>query len=330
MKKIVTTLSLLLATTILSADSANRVEVELTAGVNKFDSSSRLSLDNATMYGLRATMYESVVDKYGFQLAYEGAYGVDYGNLRANDAKESDVHRILANLVIDGDSDYGVVPYVILGGGYEFLSDEIKGEVSQGIADAGIGFRYYLDYGLTVGLEGKVIGKFDSNDLDYLGLFSLGYALNSTRVSNDTPVNAYNKIDQTPREIINDVKVDNIIQKTEVVPTEVHIDTQINEVVIDNTEVVSDEVVDSVTISDEVISDDMYYIQVAAYKSRKTYPTVRKIKDLGLENVSVKQRESAIGTLNVVVVGPYATKDEATHDLVRAKKVDRKSYITKF
>jgi hypothetical protein len=327
MKKIVTTLSLLLATTILSADSANRVEVELTAGVNKFDSSSRLSLDNATMYGLRATMYESVVDKYGFQLAYEGAYGVDYGKLRANDAKESDVHRILANLVIDGDSDYGVVPYVILGGGYEFLSDEIKGEVSQGIADVGIGFRYYLDYGLTVGLEGKVIGKFDSNDLDYMGLFSLGYAFNSNKVPDNTPINASNKIEQTPRAIINDTT---LVKQTEVVPTEVHIDTKINEVVIDNTAVVSDVVVDSVTINDEVVSDGMYYIQVAAYQSRKTYPTVKKVKALGFDNVSVKQKESSIGTLNAVVVGPYTTKDEAIHDLVRIKKVDRKSYIAKF
>jgi hypothetical protein len=327
MKKIVTTLSLLLATTILSADNANRVEVELTAGVNKFDSSSRLSLDNATMYGLRATMYESVVDKYGFQLAYEGAYGVDYGRLREKDAKETDVHRILANLVIDGEADYGVIPYVLLGAGYEYLSDEIKGEVSQGIADLGIGFRYYLDYGLTVGLEGKVIGKFDSNDLDYMGLFSLGYALNSNRVSDNTPVNAYNKIDQAPREVIN-THVKEV--SSVVAPTEVKIETEVNEVVVDNSSVVSDEITTGEITTDEIVSDKMYYIQVAAYKSRKTYPTVRKVRDLGIENVSVKQRDSAIGTLNVVVVGPYATKDEAKHDLVKLKKVDRKSYITKF
>ena len=74
----------------------------------------------------------------------------------------------------------------------------------------------------------------------------------------------------------------------------------------------------------------MYYVQVAAYKSRKTYPTVKKIKDLGIENVLVKQRDTAIGTLNVVVVGPYESALEAKHALVRVKKVDRKSYITKF
>jgi len=218
----------------------------------------------------------------------------------------------------------------LLGGGYEFLSDEIKGEVSQGIADAGIGFKYYLDYGLTVGLEGKVIGKFDSNDLDYMGLFSLGYALNSKKVSNDTPVNAYNKIDQTPLEVINTPTVDNSVQSSVVVPTEVKIDTQVNEIVIDNNAVVSDQFITDEVITDEAISDEMYYVQVAAYKSRKTYPTVRKIKDLGIENVLVKQRDTAIGTLNVVVVGPYESALEAKHALVRVKKVDRKSYITKF
>ncbi len=314
---------------IYNENASNRVIVELTAGVNKFDDDSRLSKSNTTFYGLRGTIYDSVVNKYGFQLAYEGAYGVDYKNLTDEDkANESDVHRILANLVIDGNEDYKITPYLFLGAGYEYLSDEIKGEVSQGIADLGLGFRYNMDYGFSASLEGKGIGKFDSNDFDYTIGIVLGYNFvdhitkQPDNDSKDTPLikkeDVTMRVQANPRDIINrDIMDESAVEKTpEVVINEVTIEPQ-------TSAIYSEDSIEPVTI------DQSYYIQVAAYKTQDPQPTARRVKALGFDNVNVEQKDSSIGLLNVVLVGPYSSRGDAIRDLRKIKRVDRKAYVIK-
>ena len=333
MSRVLKVLSISLAVAIsLQADMANsnRVMVDLGANLNKFDKDSYLSKKNSWFYDLRATIYDSVVDKYGFMLSYSGAFGVDY---RANiqKQKDSDVHRLLANMVIDGEEDLYITPYIYGGAGYEYLSDEIKSDKSQGIADLGIGFRYYLGSGFYSALEGYGIYKFDTKDQDYgVGLI-LGY--NFLKKSSDSSrfkqinmnLNKTRKIDVVkvkrdtdPRTIINEVTVENKKEAQELIKQE-----NLKEVIIKN----DSKSVQSSEINEVVDSD--YFVQVAAYSSSKTYPTVRNIKKLGFDNVDVIDQESRIGTLHKVVVGPYATKDEAKEALKKLKRVNRKSYIIK-
>ena len=331
MSRVLKVLSISLAAAIsLQADMANsnRVMVDLGANLNKFDKDSYLSKKNSWFYDLRATIYDSVVNKYGFMLSYSGALGVDY-KTNSQKQKDSDVHRLLANMVIDGEEDLHITPYIYGGAGYEYLSDEIKSDISQGIADLGIGFRYYLGSGFYSALEGYGIYKFDTKDQDYgVGLI-LGY--NFLKKSSDSSrfkqinmnLNKTRKIDivkvkrdTDPRTIINEVTVENKKEADKIAN-----DENLHEVIIKN---------DSQNIQaseQNSLDENQYYVQVAAYKSNKTYSVINKVKSSGFDNVDVIDQESRIGTLHKVVVGPYATKDEAKEALKKLKRVNRKSYI---
>ncbi len=325
MKKIITAFSLsALCVLAMHADvndnKPHRLLMEMSAGVNHFDSDSRLSKDNAGFYGLRATIFDSVVDKYGFQVAYEGAFGVDYERLQPKEKSQSDVHRILGNVVIDGDQEVGITPYLFLGAGYEYLSDEIKGEVSQGIADLGIGFRYGLGYGLRVGLEGKVLGKFDSHDLDYELGVTFGYALNHSDESNSfTPVSSVLPTPTTEHVVKSSTVVHEINLGMNHVPFEESTSTT----------VAQDEVSAEVTPVEQEVAPSAYYVQLAAYAKTNPEKMVNKAKSHGFENVDVIGEESRIGTLQRVVVGPYESKSEAKNALRKIKEMVPKAYIVK-
>jgi hypothetical protein len=290
--------------------NGNRINLELTAGVNKFDSSSRLSKDNGTFYGIRGTIYDSVVDKYGFQLAYNGAYGVDYERLTSSDkSKSSDVHRFLANLVVDGKEEWGISPYILMGAGYEYLSDEIKGEVSQGVADLGIGFRYDLGHGFNTSLEGIAYGKFDSHDIDYLVNFALGYSFNSKKKSSKI-INESLKKDDTPKTVINEVTVDvsSSIQNTKDNVTE-NLTTQ------------------TVESSGKSVDEKSYYIQLAALHLVKPFKTVLNAKKHGFENVDVLYEDD----LKKVVIGPFESRSEAQSTLKKVKRtLVKNAYIIRY
>jgi cell division septation protein DedD len=119
---------------------------------------------------------------------------------------------------------------------------------------------------------------------------------------------------QTPRTIINEIEVDSQEEAEKLA----------------NSSVTSEVIIQSSQNQDKIQTfDNSYYIQVAAYISTKTYPTVKKIKALGFENVQVKDEESRIGLLHKVLVGPYASKNEAKRDLRRLKRVNKKAYIIK-
>ncbi len=323
MKKIITAFSLsALCALSMHADmndnKSNRLLMEMSAGVNHFDSDSRLSKGNGAFYGLKATIFDSVVDKYGFQVAYEGAFGVDYERLLPKEKSQTDIHRILGNVVIDGDQEVGITPYLFLGAGYEYLSDEIKGEVSQGIADLGIGFRYGLGYGLRVGLEGKVLGKFDSHDLDYELGVTFGYAFNH---SDET-----NFIEQATS-----VRP-NLLVNREVVPQ-----TVVNEINIgidsapaaSSTLEVTEDSMTVETTSTPQETPTAYYVQLAAYAKTNPQKMIRKAQNYGFENVDVIDGESRIGTLHRVVVGPYENISEAKQALRKIKGMVHKAYIVK-
>ena len=321
-------ISSLVAIALQASTSPNRVEVDITAGVNKFDSESRLSKNNATFYGIRGTIFDSVVDKYGFQLAYEGAYGVDYKRLSSveqNKHKESDVHRLFANMIVDGNKEWGIVPYILLGAGYEYLSDEIKGEVSQGIADAGLGFRYYTDYGFHIGLEGKAIGKYDSHDIDYMANFILGYAFNGPSKQIEAPKQKLYDVPKVetssdPRTIINEVNVapnQEVQQYPNYELTEKEAATTYN-----------DSYSQEISSTPVASPSNSYYIQLAAYRSTNPANMLNRARSRGFTNADVIEDSDERGLLTRVVVGPYEDRYAAKRDLSRVKRtLERKAFI---
>ncbi len=319
MKKTILALSLV-ATTLLMANDSLRTEIDITAGYNAFDSASKM--DSASLFGLRATVYETEVNKYGLQVGYEGALGVDYEGT----GKESDLHRLFTHMVVDGETEYHVTPYLFLGGGYEYLSDEIKGEPSQGFIDLGIGFKYFFENNFKVLLEGKGIGKFDTRDLDYHANLGLGYMFGGASKNSVKPI-----VTLDDKETITDIptritppKTRNITivrvpVKDRVSPVEIAPRTRIN-------------VVNSYTPVNVVSYEDTavatkgaYYVQMAALAKTSTQPLIETLNTNGYHNTLVHPR----GETSLVLVGPYNSSQEALAAQGALKSVREDAFIYK-
>lgn len=161
--------TLLSATTTLFAQDVVQYEIAPILGYNTFDSSSKMKSDS--MYGIRASIYAN--EFFGYRIAYERADDVSYD--ASSEKSKTDVSRISGQLIVNGEKEYNIVPYVLLGGGYEMLSEETFHDVSQGFMNAGMGFKYLISPSVNFSLEGKVLRKFDTDDVDYTLNCALGY-----------------------------------------------------------------------------------------------------------------------------------------------------------
>jgi hypothetical protein len=333
MKKRILTLSLLVAT-VLGANETFRTEVDVTAGYNKFDSASRL--DSTTFYGIRATMYETEVNRYGLQLGYEGAFGTDYEKSKL----DTDIYRLYTHLVVDGETEYRVTPYILLGGGYEYLSDEIKGETSQGFVDLGIGFKYHLNDYLSILFETRGIGKFDTRDLGFNTNLGLGYTLGGTYKEKIKPIEALDKKSDVSEKIApshNRPKLDTDMSPVKFVTTKEHRPVKFEKIVVDSrSDARYENEVDAYVKEESVaalpqydtkeaaISDD-FYVQVAAYNVTDPEPLMKRLADKGYDNALLHQR----GTTTLVLVGPYVSAKEANRIKRSLRSIKSDAFVTK-
>jgi len=321
MKKKFTIISLLLATS-LFANDAMRSEVELTAGYNHFDSASLL--ENATLFGIRGTMYETEVNKYGLQLGYEGTGGISYEN--RDPAKETSLHRLFTHLVVDGEEEYHVTPYLFLGGGYEYLSDEIKGEPSQGFVDLGVGFKYHFSNGFHVGVEGKGIGKFDTRDLGYNLSLTMGYTLGNLYSHKQEPLHAF----EDKHKVKEGAPKKDLHRRIDII--KVQADKRYEPMqIVEKKEEISPVMIEPQTVStyesiseDNLIIEDAFYVQMAAYKSTPVQPLIDRLLEKGYTNTELYPK----GELNTVIVGPYDTKIQAKEALKSLKMIKKDAFIT--
>jgi len=338
MKKVIVTLSLMAVSALIASDDI-RAEIALTAGYNKFDSASKM--DDTSLFGIRATMYEDEVNKYGLQVGYEGAMGIAY----ENSTEETDLHRLFTHLVVDGEEEYSVTPYLFLGGGYEFLTDEIKGEPSQGFLDLGLGFKYFIDNNFKALIETRAIGKFDTRDLGFNVNVGLGYAFGGKQRTVFEPIMALGskkdlKKDATkitPKTAIN-------IVKAPMIETTNHIDAltaMVNEIdagvktstvaatsSYDEIPMATTMPFDEVPVSnvnETLISSGEYYVQMAALNSTSTQPLVNDLTGKGYNNTKVHIRENT----NLVLVGPYLTRADALTAKGALKSIKSDAFIYK-
>jgi len=324
MKKIAITLSLLAITSLVASDDI-RTEIALTAGYNKFDSAS--IMENASVFGIRGTMYENEVNKYGLQVGYEGATGVKF----TDSSEQTDLHRIFTHLVVDGEEEYRVVPYLFLGGGYEFLSEEIKGEPSQGFIDLGLGFKYFFDNNVKALLETRAIGKFDTRDLGFNVNVGLGYAFGGKQHTTLEPIMALGskesmpKPTTAPKTAINIIKVPmaqttNPMDKLTAMVNEIDASTPTPS---HTTSTVSE----TASTYDKTtnVASGSYYVQMAALNITSTEPLVNRLHNKGYDNTVVHQRDNT----QLVLVGPYVDSTEAKDALHDLKAMKHDAFITK-
>ncbi len=177
MKK--TLLAIAFSSTVLFSSSTNNqyqpYQSTITVGKNSFAEDSRMK--DSTVFGIRATAYDGDVFRYGLQFGYECAIDTKYEAIDSTSLiTKTDMHRLFVNMLVDGEEEYNVVPYLLFGLGYEYLSDELsKQDVSQGFAQTGLGFKYNITKSLNIALEGRVLGKFDTRDVDFIFSGGLGY-----------------------------------------------------------------------------------------------------------------------------------------------------------
>ncbi len=324
MKKTILTLSLITMTSLVASDSL-KTEVALTAGYNKFDSASKM--ENASLFGIRATVYENEVNMYGLQVGYEGSTGIEY----AKEGKKTDLHRVFTHLVVDGEEEYDVTPYLLLGLGYEYLSDEIKGEPSQGFVDLGLGFKYSFNKNFNLLLETRAVGKFDTRDLDITTNIGFGYVFGGKYSAIAKPIIALDdhkqhKENMTPERKINIVKIPSPKVASYQYPEEVTAMTiDKGEKVSTYHDTVPTVTTPSVSYEKEVIAKGDYYVQMAAYNSTPTQPLIDTLASQGYENTLVYPR----GKTNLVLVGPFIDSSEAAQVKSALRSIRSDAFVYK-
>jgi hypothetical protein len=164
MKKQILSMALLMATSLVAGDK-QPYHIEFSSGLTVFDDSAHLK--DGAIHGVSATFYEKESYSYGLQIGYEHLPSIAYETI----VLDSDIDRYYLNMVVDGEEELSVTPYLLIGGGYEQLSavyESFPDTKNQAFVNAGIGFRYRLSDYFNISLETKAIGKIESKSVDYV------------------------------------------------------------------------------------------------------------------------------------------------------------------
>ena len=164
MRKTILSLALMLTTSVVAGEYKQPYHIDVYGGLNIFDDASYLK--NSSLLGASIAIYERERQSYALQFGMEHLRGVEYEGI----VLDTDIDRYYLNMIVDGEEELHITPYILLGGGYEQLNrvyEGYKDTVSQGFIDAGLGFKYRLNDYLNITLEGKAIGKVESESVDY-------------------------------------------------------------------------------------------------------------------------------------------------------------------
>ncbi len=209
----------------------------------------------------------------------------------------TDIDRFYINGLHHIDTKYSRLnPYVYAGFGYERVEDKYTSLDSQGFFDAGLGLKYALSDSISVLADVQGVKKFDDHDLDILASIGFGYF--------------FGGVTQTPPE----TKVMPISAK----PKEVTIVKVAPAVIATNPTV-------------KALPSGEYYIQMAtAFTTdiEKDCKYIDELKKAGID-YEIKYRTIKGKNAQVLVVGPYATKEEAKENLPAIKKIAKDAFIKK-
>jgi cell division septation protein DedD len=309
---------------ILVAGDIIKYEIQPTIGYNSFDSSSKM--ESTFVYGIRGTVYPN--SYYGYRLSYERSDNVHYDETSTK--KTTNLQRISGQILVSGEEEYQVIPYLLLGGGYEMLSNEISNDVSQGYVEGGVGFKYHMKNDLIFDLEAKAMKKFDTDDIDYIVNFGLGYLFDPTMRKPalyqpgtlDEIPKVKNKVSVTPKTIKKKLIEPLASNKTVAKYT-------FTEEEVQNSFDASIPVTPYPTmIEDNQLVEKQYYIQVAAWFNAEDNKLLNHLENEGftynIENAIRLGRDAQL-----VKVGPYNHFTDAKLALKDLKKIKKDAFITK-
>ncbi len=318
----------------LVADGGIKYEIEPTIGYNSFDSSSKM--ESTFMYGIRGTLHAN--DYYSYRLSYQRSDDVHYSSSAQITEKTTDVQRISGQVLMNGKEEYNVIPYILLGLGFESLSDETTHDVSQGYVEGGLGFKYNMYNNLYVNIEGQVLKKFDTDDVDYGVNFGFGYMLGYTPkpqvykpselderpiADNRLPI----KQNLTKKKVIEPIKQKEVAKKyTFNEEQQIPYIPELN-----NSPVISSIIAPNAIVLKEYqqpLSSKLYYVQMAAWFKSSDEKLLNRLENRGfaydIENAVRKGQE-----VQLVKVGPYEQYSDAKLALQDLKTIKKDAYITK-
>lgn len=171
MRKSLLSLALIVAS-YASAGDKQPYHVNIHSGITVFDDANHL--ENGSLVGASVAFYERETLSYALQLGYERLNGIAYEGI----VLDTDIDRYYMNMIVDGEEELNITPYILLGGGYENLSrvyEEYADTKSQAFINAGLGFKYALNDYFNITLEGRALGKLDSESIDYVGKLGLDF-----------------------------------------------------------------------------------------------------------------------------------------------------------
>ncbi len=308
-------------------------------GKNFADSNSMMRDD--TLYGIRGTVM--LTPFYGLNLGYERMDKIDIKET----ASTIDLQRLYTQIEVDGEEQYHVVPYITLGMGYEFLSNDIvingkKHDVSQAYLSGGLGFRYNFIPELSIFAEGNTIWKIDTSDVDYTALLGVVYHVNAT-TCDDTYVTK--RLSEKPQErnVIHVGGVNNFsswnkpgaktaIGKKAKAKRSVIIDQEPQKAVVAAKKPTTSKVKKSymsklLKSPKQFNSLGKYYISIGAFRTKNGLLSAeKKLKKADIPYIKKRGSKTA---LTYVVVGPFSTKAKAKRKLQSVKRVQRDAYIAK-
>ena len=315
----------------LIASEGIKYEIDPVLSYNNFDSSSKM--ESTFMYGIRGTLPAN--DYYAYRLSYQRSDNVHYASSAQFTEKTTDVQRISGQVLMHGEEEYNVVPYILLGLGFESLSDETTHDVSQGYVEGGLGFKYNLYNNLYANVEGSVLKKFDTDDVDYIVNLGFGYMLGNP--INKPKLYQQSVLDKGPiadnryfkeQNVAKNIVVENVTRDAVDTKYTFNETQYIPEIDTISSSVTTEAIASPVVYDAQPVNTNLYYVQVAAWFKSIDEKLLNKLDSRGfiydIENTVRKGRD-----VQLVKVGPYEQYADAKVALRDLKKIKRDAYITK-
>ena len=301
-----------------SVASDSKYEIIPKVGENFFDDDS--GIDDKVAYGIVINYY--FTHDTGIQIGYQ----------RTDDAKylwyypnTTDIQRFYINALYEPAKYGNLTPYLLAGGGYEKLSNEIGNQKSQAFFNAGVGVKYAITPVFDVVAEAKYIKKADTMDDDILTSLGVGYKFGT--VSNST-FTAQNQ-QFTPKPIpLSDSELQSV--NSSVTQEELPMPKEEKKDIFEEhkalqVSLAKKPVTETNGCKESVIKG--YYVQVGAYAHSKPVRYLNSIEQKGyqatLYETSIKGK-----TVTKVLVGPYSSYSEARKKLKEIKsKIVNNAFI---
>jgi len=286
-----------------SSAASYQYEVIPKIGQNFFDDDS--GLDDEISYGIDFNYYFN--PNGGVQIGYERISGSSYRYYSPN---ETDIDRFSLHALYEPAKYDSLTPYLLFGGGYEKLSNEIGNQKSQGFVDAGVGVKYAMNSAFDLVAEAKYIKKLDTMDNDVLTNIGIGYKFGF-------PIGNIQQLAQTPKQNLPkplplpDSELENVNASMDM--QELPMPKTKEKDIFEEHEAM--ESLSSKNIPQppqkNLIKEGEYFIQVGAY-SIKT-PEKRYLDDIVKRGYNVTLHDAQVKGKKVtkILIGPYSSYEEA-------------------